>query len=82
MSKLHVTLQREPFADTLTIIQDNGYSEELLPDEARAWFRERNASMPVVEEAMDHCWNFYRAEININNAVIPETKRMPGDPNI
>jgi hypothetical protein len=37
---------------------DSGQTEELDPEEAREWFRSRNANMTEVESALDYVWNF------------------------
>ena len=37
---------------------DNGYTEELEPDECRDWFKKRGANMDSVERALDYAWNF------------------------
>jgi len=39
-------------------IVENGYTEELDPDECREWFKSRGASMDAVERALDYVWNF------------------------
>lgn len=53
-----------------------GHSEELDPEEARKWFRDRGANMDVVEKAMDYVWNLYGKRkpvvINIKNPRNPQ----------
>ena len=79
---LNVRLLREPFLDFFTVQLDGGYSEELEPDEAREWFRLRGANMNMVEKAMDHCWNFYEAEIWIKEPKTPKAPNASILPNI
>lgn len=62
---LHVIINREIFADFFTLILDNGRTEELEPEETRAWFSGRGANMDAVEKCLDHAWNFKRAEFYI-----------------
>jgi hypothetical protein len=79
---LHVLVTREPFMDYFTITLDNGYTEELDVEDCRRWFSERGANMDSVDKALDHCWNFQRAEININNPKEPPSPKIPFAPNL
>lgn len=79
---VHVKIRREPFLPWFTLELDNGYSEELEPDEARNWFRERGANMDVVERALDHVWNFYQGELWIGNYTEPTLVNPAVSPNI
>jgi hypothetical protein len=74
---LHVIIKREIFADFFTLVLDNGHSEELEPDEARAWFKQRGANMDAVEKALDHAWNFKRSEFYIQNPKEPALANRP-----
>lgn len=49
----------------------DGSSEELDPDDARDWFKQRGANVDVVEKALDYCWNFYQATVVIRNPKKP-----------
>lgn len=65
--KRTVKLDREPFLPFVTLTVDNGSTEELEAEEARAWFRARGADMDQVEKCLDHVWNFYHAVFVIND---------------
>ena len=75
-------LLREMWSETFTLALDNGYTEELYPDELRAWFKERGADMDGVEKLLDQAWNFQRAEGIITNYKQPKTKRLPYEPDL
>ena len=62
-----VVLRREPYADHVELKMDNGFSELLTAEDARAWFSKRGANMNAVEKALDYVWNFYNAEVVISN---------------
>ncbi len=79
---LHVVITREPFIEYFVITLDNGHTEELEPEECRAWFKERGANMDIVEKALDHCWNFYRSEVNIRNPKEPPAPNIPHAPKL
>lgn len=64
---LTVALEREAWTDWFVLKCSSGVTEQLEPDEARAWFKERGANMDSVEKALDYCWNFYKATVVINN---------------
>ena len=64
---LKVFLEREAWTDWFVLKTANGLSEQLEPEETRDWFKERGANMDAVEKALDYCWNFYKAEVVINN---------------
>ena len=81
-ASLHVLITREPFIDYFVITLDNGHTEELEPEECRAWFKERGANMDVVEKSLDHVWNFYRVEVNINNPKEPPMSNIPHAPRL
>jgi hypothetical protein len=68
---LHVVITREPWMDFFSISLDNGYSEELNPEETRHWFKIRGANMDILERALDDCWNFYKTEYVIENPKVP-----------
>lgn len=80
--KLHVLVTREMFSDYFVLTLDNGYTEELEPDDVRAWFKARGANMDVVEKCLDHAWNFMRAEININNPKEPSLPVLAHSPKL
>lgn len=79
---LHVLVLRTPFSDFFVLQMDDGQSEEFEPEDCRAWFKDRGANMDKVEAALDHCWNFQRAEILIHNPKEPSTPKLPHSPNI
>lgn len=80
---LHVLILREPFSYFFELHLDNGQTEELEPDDCRAWFKERGADMDKIEKVLDHVWNFQRAEVFIKNPKEPGLKdRLPYYPNI
>lgn len=68
---LVVLVEREYWIPWFKITLPNGQSEELDPDETVAWFKVRGADMPIVEKALDHCWNFRRCVIEIENPKEP-----------
>jgi hypothetical protein len=71
LKSLTVLITREAFTDffILTVPKAGGqvYTEELEVDDAVEWFRLRGADPILVEKALDHCWNFYRASVEIVN---------------
>jgi hypothetical protein len=79
---LHVLVTREPFIDYFTITLDNGHTEELDPEECRQWFKERGGNMDIIEKALDHCWNFYRVEVNIQNPKEPPMPKLAHAPKL
>lgn len=82
MASIVVVIKREPFADFFELVLPNGHTEQLDPDEARAWFKERGADMEKTEKAFDYAWNFYESEAEINRYSEPEEKRHPHSPNL
>jgi len=83
LEPLHVVITREPFGDFFALHEDNGHTEELEPEECRAWFKERGANMDKLEQALDQCWNFQRAEVVIKNPKEPSNlNRLPHTPNV
>lgn len=79
---LHVLILREMWGDFFTLILDNGHTEELDPEETRAWFKVRGANMDVIEKVLDQVWNFQRAEVEIAHPKEPKVVRLPYSPNI
>ena len=75
---VHVT--REYGLEWFELKLDDGTSEELDPDETRAWFKARGANMDVVEKALDYVWNFGRSTIVIRSPIAP--KRSLLDPRV
>lgn len=73
MLALLVEIHREPFAEFVTLIYE-GSSEELEPEAAREWFQKRGADMDKLEKALDHAWNFYRADVVIKNPIRVKTR--------
>ena len=80
--RLHVIIQREPFGDYFHLTLDNGETEELEPEETRAWFKVRGANMDKIEKVLDHVWNFYYAEVNLTNAKEPPRPELPHAPKL
>lgn len=68
---LKVKLYREPWCDyvQITYVSDQGntVSEELDADDTREWFNKRGADMDKIEKILDYIWNFYKAEVTIEN---------------
>ena len=79
---VHVLITREPFSDFFVITLDNGQSEELEVEDCKKWFKDRGANMDAVDKAMDHCWNFYRSEVNINNFKELSIPKLPHAPEL
>ncbi len=79
---VHIIILRPQFIEYFTIVLDNHYSEELEPDECRAWFKERGANMDAIEKALDHAWNFARVEVYIKNYREPLVNRLAHAPRI
>jgi hypothetical protein len=79
---LHVTIVREQFSQFYLLTTDNGHTEEFDIDETRAWFKERGADMEVVQKALDHAWNFIRAEVDIEHPKEPPRSPIPYAPDI
>lgn len=77
-----VKIAREPFGDYFTLTLPNGHTEELEPDDARAWFKEHGAEMDAVEKALDRTWNFYSANFIIENYSEPVMKKSKYAPNL
>lgn len=79
---LHVTILREQFSQFFLIVADNGFTDEFDLDETKAWFKTRGANMDAVEKALDHAWNFMRAEVEIENPKEPPRSAIPYAPDI
>jgi hypothetical protein len=79
---IHVVVTREPFIDFYTLALDDGTTEELEIEDCRQWFRERGANMDKVDKALDHCWNFHRAEMVIVNPKEPPRPKLAHSPKI
>lgn len=81
-NSLHVVVTREPFMDFYLLTLDDGTTEEFEIEDCKRWFEDRGANMDIVDKAMDHCWNFYRAEINIRNPKEPPQPKLPHAPRL
>ena len=79
---VRVVITRQQFNDYITLRLDNGYTYELDPEEARAWFKTRNADMDAVERGLDHAWNFSYAEIRMHNFREPVLDKRTAEPDI
>lgn len=79
---LHVAITRPMWGEFFTLTLDNGFTEELEPEEVRAWFKVRGANMDKIEKTLDHVWNFGSAEVNIANPKEPPVTRLPYSPDI
>jgi hypothetical protein len=75
---LRVKITREPFGDYFTLLYGENQSEELDPEETRAWFRERGADLYQVERALDDAWNFYESVFTIENPRAKPITHVPG----
>jgi hypothetical protein len=89
LKSLTFLVTREPFSDYFLIhLADpftglpNGMTEELDTEEAMQWFKARGAYMPLVDKAMDHCWNFARVAIEITNYKEPPVRNASIRPRI
>ena len=61
MTPLTVKIRREPFSEYFELVNESTqHSEELEPDELRAWFKERGGDLDKLEIVLDYCWNFPR----------------------
>jgi hypothetical protein len=81
-NSLHVVVTRDQFSSFYTIWIDEQPVEELEIEEVTQWFKERGANMDMVKEALDHCWNFVRSEMEIENPKEPSTPKLPYAPDI
>ena len=59
---LYTLIIRPPFEEDYEIVFLDGTSEQLDQASIFEWFRERGANMDAAEKAINHAWNFYRAE--------------------
>jgi len=70
--EVRVVITREPWGDCFNLLLDNGYSEELEPDETRQWFKDHGVTESErLESALDMAWNFYHHIITIVNFQVP-----------
>ena len=70
---VRVVVTRIPFGDYFTLTLENGYTEELEPDETRKWFTDHGITDKLgLESALDYAWNFYEHLITIENFKVPE----------
>jgi len=79
---LHVVITREMWGEFFTLLLDNGHTEELEPEDIRAWFKLRGADMDKVEKVLDQAWNFQRAEAIFDHYKEPQIVRLPYSPDI
>lgn len=80
---IHIRVTREPFGQTFTFLLDNGYTEELEPDEARAWLKEHGVTDTLaIERALDDAWNFYETDIKIKCFSVPKAKHPQFQPQV
>lgn len=68
--------------DFYVITMDDGYTEELEIEDCKQWFKDRGANMDAVDRALDHTWNFRRAEIVIRNPKEPLQSKLPYSPKL
>lgn len=68
---LHVVIMHEIFTELFVLLLDNGHTEELDPEDTREWFRIRGANMDAADKALDHAWNFKKAEFYIGTPKDP-----------
>lgn len=70
---VRIAVTRVPGGDYFTLTLENGYTEELEPDETRAWFKAHGVSDSLgLESALDYAWNFYEHVITIENFKVPK----------
>lgn len=79
---LHVVITREMWGEFFTLTLDNGHTEELEPEDIRAWFKLRGADMDKVEKVLDQAWNFQRAEAIFDHYKEPKIVRLAHSPDI
>jgi len=81
--ELRVRITRQPFLDEFTLHLPNGHTEELMPDEARQWFKDHGVDDDEgMEKVLDECWNFYESVLIID-AYREPVKPFPGyQPNV
>lgn len=79
---LHVVVTREYGMEYLTLWLDDGTSEEFEVEECKQWFKDRGANMDKIDKALDHCWNFYRVELNIHNPKEPPKSKLAHAPKV
>jgi hypothetical protein len=82
---LLVKITREPGLESYTFTLPDGSTEDLEPEEALEWFRLRHVGrmdVDLIERALDDCWNFYSAEILVENPRIPRVELTRTSPNI
>jgi hypothetical protein len=62
-------------------LEYEGKTEELEHEEALEWFRKRGAvDMDKVNEAINYAFNFYHAEVCIDNPI--KVEHLPGEPRV
>ncbi len=81
-NNLNITIVRPMFSEFFTLILEDGQTEELDPEELRAWFKVRGADMDKLEKVFDHVWNFSRANVTIANPKTPPRSALPHSPDI
>lgn len=74
MGSMVVKITRVPFSgDWFTLTLPNGFTEELEPDETRAWFKARGTKdTDKLEMVLDDVWNFGDAQVTIDNWIEPK----------
>lgn len=70
---VRVRVTKIPFDSDFTLHLDNGYSEELTPDETRLWFKSHGVTdIDGLERGLDEAWNFYETVFNIEHFRVPK----------
>ena len=79
---LRLLITRDPFSDYFVFKFEDGSSDEFEPDEARQWLKEHGADPDKAEKVLDHVWNFWKAEVEIENPKFVRNKLGPYSPDI
>lgn len=79
---LLVIITREMYSTFYTLWVDESPVEELEVEDVREWFKQHGANMDVVNKALDQCWNFTTANVEIEHPREPSTPKLPYAPEI
>ena len=80
---LRLRITREMWSEFFIITRlDNNYTEELEPDETRAWLKAHGADMAKSEKVLDHVWNFGLVETTIHRPIEPPIQKRDAEPDI
>lgn len=72
---VRVLILRPAGEPCFTLVLDNGYTEELEPDDCRKWFKDHGVTEELrLENALDMAWNFYEHRIKIDHFQMPQVR--------